>query len=110
MSYDLILKNFVNTEPSLMPSEIIEFSFKQKKSGEQVGIVKTLSRVTYIKRITSDGLDITSVIKIPFFSSIEERNGFIVKNLKNYTQEDIAIFLNLSQSQVSNIIRNYNKK
>ena len=48
------------------------------------------------------------IIKIPLFFSIEDRNNFIMKNLyNNYTQADIAMFLNMSQSQISNIIRKY---
>ncbi len=108
MSYPLIIKNFVDTNPYVKEEEIINFSFKRKENGEQVGIVKIDSGITYIKRITPDGLDTTLIIKIPLFFSIEDRNNFIMKNLyNNYTQADIAMFLNMSQSQISNIIRKY---
>lgn len=106
MSYDLILQNFVLTEPHLQTRDIATCEIKIKQSGERVGIVTTTYGTTFIKRITPDGLDITSIIKLPFFQSIEERNKFIMKHFYGkYTQSDIAIFFNMSQSQISNIIR-----
>ena len=105
MSYDLILKNFIETKPFLKREEIRTFNFKVKQSGEQIGIVSTVYGETFIKRITPDGLDTTSIVKIPFFETIEQRNKFIMKYFyKKYTQADIAIFFNISQPQVHNII------
>ena len=105
-SLKLILKNFVNNEPYLQQNEIISFSFNTKPSGEKIGIVTTTLGETYIKTITPEGLDITSIIKIPLFNSLKTRNEFIKSLYPKYNQVEISLFLNMSQSQVSNILRN----
>lgn len=112
MSYDLVLKNFVQTAPKINQTEIIHFSFVRKISGELIGIVKTISGETHIKRISPNGLDMTLIIKLPLFHTVEDRNNAVVDlyNNKGYNQSDIALFFSMSQSQVSNIIRKYNQK
>lgn len=105
-SLDLILKNFVINKPNLQPNEIIYFSLKTKPSGEKIGIVKTTFGETYIKTITPEGLDITSIIKIPRFNSQKARNDFIKSLYPKYNQGEISLFVGVSQSQVSNILRN----
>lgn len=110
MSFDLITKNFVQDSPNLSPQNIVSFTIKTKQNGEIVGIVSTNMGITYIKTITPDGLKINSTIEIPFFTDNRERNRFIVEVLHErykYTQTDIATFMNMSQSMISNIIKNY---
>lgn len=109
---ELIDINFIKTHPYINPNEVESFSFKRKQNGEMVGIVKTTGGVTFIKTISPDGAELTTMIKIPFFSSIEARNNQILDFYvnKKFTQTDIAIFMGLSQSQVSYIINSLNNR
>lgn len=112
MDYNLIIQNFVNTSPFILEKDITSVSFKLKSNGEQVGIITTRYGTTYVKTITPDGLRTTSIIEIPVFYSRHERDTFIYNTLyrnQGYSQSDIALFLNMSQSQISNIIRNYSR-
>lgn len=101
----LIEENFVNTKPYVSPSSIISFDFKRKQNGELVGILRTNDGITYIKTISPNGTVETTMIEIPVFPTIEDRNKQIFTFYeKGYTQVDISIFMDLSQSQVSRIL------
>lgn len=113
MSYDLILKNFVNTYPFLSSEKIIAFELKQKENGEKIGIVSLEDGKTIIKNITPDGITITTFLEIPNFNNnLELRNKFIydLYKIHKFKQVDIAKFMLMSQSQISNIISSFNKK
>lgn len=101
----LIEENFVNTKPYVNPSSIISFDFKRKQNGELVGILRTNDGITHIKTISPNGMIETTMIEIPVFATTEDRNRQIFDFYrKGYTQSDIAIFLDLSQSQVSRVL------
>lgn len=101
----LIQQNFVNTRPYIDPNSIQSFNFKRKQSGEMVGILRTNDGVTHIKTISPNGMIETTMIEIPVFPTTEDRNKQIFDFYrKGYTQSDIAIFLDLSQSLVSRIL------
>jgi hypothetical protein len=102
----LIEENFVNTKPYVNPSSIMSFDFKRKQNGEVVGILRTNDGVTHIKTISPNGMTETTMIEIPVFPTNEDRNRQILAFYeKGYTQVDISIFMGLSQSQVSRILR-----
>ena len=70
-----------------------------------VGILRTNDGITHIKTISPNGMTETTMIEIPVFSTIEDRNAQIFDFYrKGYTQVDISIFMDLSQSQVSRIL------
>ena len=101
----LIEQNFVNTRPYIDPNSIQSFNFKRKQNGEMVGILRTNDGITHIKTISPNGTIETTMIKIPVFPTIEDRNKQIFAFYeKGYTQVDISIFMGLSQSQVSRIL------
>ncbi len=101
----LLQQNFVKTKPYVDPSTITEFRFGKKQNGELVGILRTNDGITHIKTISPNGTIETTMIKIPVFPTIEDRNKQIFAFYeKGYTQVDISIFMGLSQSQVSRIL------
>lgn len=107
MNYlEIIKTNFIDTAPYIKSNYITSFYFTKKQNGETIGIVKTNYGTTYIKSISPNGTVKTTMIEIPHFNSIEERNEDILHYYKDkkYTQMDIAIYFGLSQAQVSNII------
>ena len=108
MSLNLMKINFIDTTPGLKQENITSFNMTRKENGEIIGIVTTIFGETYIQKITEDGMSIETLIQLPNFSSISERNKSIInfkKNNNNYTQNDIAIIYRLSQSMVSNILK-----
>ena len=101
--------NFIDTKPKLSQENITSFKMTKKENGEIIGIVTTIFGETYIKKITENGMSIETIITLPNFNSIAERNNSIVdfkKKNKNYTQNDIATIYRVSQSTVSNILKN----
>lgn len=101
----LIQQNFVNTRPYIDPNSIQSFNLKRKQSGEMVGILRTNDGVTHIKTISPNGMIETTMIEISVFPTTEDRNRQIFDFYrKGYTQSDIAIFMDLSQSQVSRVL------
>lgn len=107
MAYDLISKNFIETYPNLKVEDIVAFDLRKKENGEQIGVITLVDGRSIVKNITPDGLIITTYIEIPNFAhNIELRNKFIcdLYNIYRYRQADIAKFMLMSQSQISNII------
>lgn len=111
--YNLIEKNFIDTYPFLSQNDIKGFELKCKENGEQIGFVYLNNGKTIIKNVTPDGITITTFIEIPYFgNNLELRNNFIYSlyRVHRYRQADIAKFMSMSQSQISNILSNFNRK
>jgi len=109
-SIALIEKNFIDTKPFVDPNSIDSFSFRKKQNGEIIGILRTTEGITHIKTISPNGTVETTMIEIPIFFNLQERDMQILTFYKKgYTQVDIATFMGLSQSQVSFIINKYKK-
>lgn len=104
----LLQQNFVKTKPYVDPSTIVGFRFDKKQNGELVGILRTNDGKTFIKTISPNGTIETTMIEIPVFATLQDRDRQIVVFYKRgYTQADISIFMGLSQSQVSRILATY---
>lgn len=104
MTNDLI--SIVSKSDSLSEKDLVSLSLgKNKKTGERYLKAKDSDGVTYIGKITASGIKEKRLISIPPFSSKKERDNYI-KELyaKDYTQNDVAEILDISQSTVSNVL------
>ena len=82
-----------------------------KRTGERFFKATTFNGKTFIKKLSITGIKESSYIEIPSYETKEERNK-IIEDLysKNFPQSDIASMLDISQSTVSNILKNVSKK
>lgn len=104
MDYKFVIEsNFVDSYPFISPNEIRAFSIKQRQNGEYIGIVKVANGTQYVKSLFSYN---PTQVTIPIFRNYLDRDLFI-KNLylAGYTQYDISIFMEISQSLVSRILK-----
>ena len=80
-------------------------SYVNKRTGEKIARFTTKDGSTYIGRLTASGIQQASVIKIPPYTSKEERNNLIRELYKKgYTQDEIADILGISQGTVSKVL------
>lgn len=108
-----IIDEFTEKAPYLNANNIVNFNMGIKPStGERFIQVKTTEGKIYIKTISPNGIVDTRVIEIPDFYSKSERDELIVylRTEKKLLQSDIAIYLGVSQSLVSNVLRKRNIK
>lgn len=88
---------------------ITEFSFGRKKRTQTNYIkAKNVQGATYISELDSSGLRIETIIQIPPYNkSDKDTRDKIIKELhsKKHCQDDIADFLDISQSTVSNSLK-----
>lgn len=105
MSNDLI-SAFAN-ETGISSKDFISLKYGVKRrTGERFVKATTFNGMTFIKTLSLNGIETSSLIKIPAFNTKEERD-LIIKDLSNtYTQSDIADMLDISQSTVSNVLKN----
>lgn len=113
MSFDIILNNFVYNTPYIPKENITSFSFKRKRTGEQIALVSTSDGRTLIKTLSLNGVIETKFIEIPmnFYNDKSIRDDIILEFLdKGYTQDDISCFTGVSQSLISAIKIKYRGK
>ncbi len=105
--FPVIVENFVNKPPHLSQSYIVTATYGiRKKTGEKFLKVITIDKQIYIKTIGINGEVKNKYIKIPNFNTKEERDKLIFQlRNKGYIQDDIADFLGISQSTVSNVLK-----
>lgn len=76
-----------------------------KRTGTDYIFVKTDIGDTYVMKQTSKGVKRNSQIQIPDYDSKKERNQIIKEFYSDgYKQEDIAFFMDISQSTVSKVL------
>ena len=91
------------------PNNIINMRQCIKKTGEIFAKATTRDGITLIKSLSPSGIEKDILIKIPSYTSKLERNKIILELSKNFTQNDIADMLDISQSTVSNVLKNLKK-
>lgn len=94
---------------SSLPSEIESMNVRtNKRTNERIIQAKTIDGQSYIGYNSSNGLTDMRRISVPSYSDRAERNEYIyyLYDIKKYTQDEIAAILDISQSTVSNVLRN----
>lgn len=99
--FDLVTNAFPNVD-------FEEFSVKKTQTGGQIAKVTTNTGTTLIREISKSGVVKDSIIEIPYYETKSERDEIILDLLNNHLQEEVADFLGISQSTVSNVL-NKNK-
>ncbi|WP_346867277.1 MULTISPECIES: helix-turn-helix domain-containing protein [unclassified Clostridium] len=102
-----IIQNFTLQAPYLNQMNIISFNMGIKSTtGEKILRVKTIDGKVFIKTISLSGIVSTEFIEIPEFNTSQQRDLLIIDlRKKGLIQDDIADYLNISQSTVSNVLR-----
>lgn len=76
-----------------------------KRTGTDYIFVRTDTGDTYVMKQTSKGVKRKIQIQIPDYDSKKERNQIIKEfSSDGYKQEDIAFFMDISQSTVSKVL------
>lgn len=76
-----------------------------KRTGTDYIFVRTDMGCTYVMKQTSKGIKRKIQIEIPEYDSKKERNQIIKEFYSDgYKQQDIAFFMNISQSTVSKVL------
>lgn len=88
-------------------SDVVSLAFKpNKKTGARIARAVLNDGTTLIKTVTASGVVSETVHRLPEITSVVKRNE-IIKDLakQKFTQETIAAMLDISQSTVSNVLR-----
>lgn len=97
--FDLVAKAF----PKI---DFEEYSVKKNPTGGYVAKITTDTGTTYIKKISKTGVVKNSTVEIPYYETKSERDEIILDLLNdNHLQEEVAEFLGISQSTVSNVLK-----
>lgn len=100
MSNDLI--SAFSGVPEVSAEDIVSLNIGfKKRTGERFAKATTSDGRTFIKTLSRTGVETDSVIKIPAYSTREERDEIIQDLSADYVQDDIADMLDISQSTVS---------
>ena len=88
-------------------SNVVSLAFKtNKKNKSKIARAVFDNGITLIKTVTTTGVEIGQVLKIPEINFISQWNAVIKDLAKNkITQEEIVAMLDVSQATVSNILR-----
>lgn len=103
-----VFKNVDLKEVGKTTANVVSLAFKpNKKTGARIARAVLDDGRTLIKTITATGVISETVHKLPEITSVAQRNS-IIKDLakQKITQETIAAMLDISQSTVSNVLRN----
>lgn len=93
-------------ESQVANEELTSLKIGTKRStGEKFAKATTIDGTTFIKSLSKSGVEQNRTIKIPSYSTKEERNEIIRDLSRDYIQDDIADMLEVSQSTVSNTLR-----
>lgn len=95
----------------LAADDIVSLSYGiKKRSGEQFAKATLNDGTSYIRSLSKSGVDSQTMIKIPEYSSREERDEIVMDLLEKYVQDDVADMMGISQSTVHNIKKKHKKK
>ena len=89
-------------------ANIVSLAFKpNKKTGARIARTVLDDGTTLIKTVTYTGVTLETVHRLPEITSIAQRNT-VIKDLakQKMTQETIAAMLDISQSTISNVLKN----
>ena len=103
-----IFKSVDLKEVGKTTANVVSLALKpNKKTGAKIARAVLDDGRTLIKTITASGVISETVHKLPEITSAAQRNS-IIKDLakQKITQETIAAMLDISQSTVSNVLRN----
>lgn len=103
-----IIDNFINKSPYLNENQIESFNMGIKRStGEKFMKVRTVDGKIFIKIVAPNGIISNEYIDIPPYYTTEQRDELVkyLRYTKGLIQDDIATYLGISQSTVSNILR-----
>ncbi|MBE7031980.1 MAG: helix-turn-helix domain-containing protein [Ruminococcaceae bacterium] len=101
------LLTIFQNEKEIIPENLISLKLGVKKrTGEQFAKATTNDGKTYIKSFSYTGVEEQKLITIPNYLNKNQRNEIIKDLARTYTQDDIADMLGVSQSTVSNVLRN----
>ena len=94
---------------AINPNNIISIKQCIKKTGEIFAKATKKDGKTLIKSLSPLDVEKNMLIEIPSYASKLERNKIIQELSKNFTQDDIADMLDISQSTVSNVLKSFKK-
>ncbi len=103
-----ITENFINKKPFLSENQIESFNMGIKRStGEKFMKVRTVEGKIFIKIVAPNGIISNEYIDIPPYYTTAQRDELVkyLRYKKGLIQDDIATYLGISQSTVSNILR-----
>lgn len=101
-------KDFKNTGKKA--SELVELTFKiNPTSGVRFARAVFEDGSALVKQVTEDTIN-KNMMQFPKITSIPQRNEIIKELNKEYTQQDIAAILDVSQATVSAAIHIVNRK
>lgn len=103
-----VFKNVDLKDVGKTTANIVSLAFKtNRKTGAKIARAVLDDGRTLIKTVTASGVVSETIHKIPEILSIAQRNE-VIKDLakQKINQETIAAMLDISQSTVSNVLRN----
>lgn len=103
-----VFKNVDLKDIGKTTANIVSLAFKtNRKTGARIARAVLDDGRTLIKTVTASGVVSETIHKIPEILSVAQRNE-VIKDLakQKINQETIAAMLDISQSTVSNVLRN----
>ena len=98
-----------NDENKISADDIVSLSYNiNKRNGQKIAKATLANGTSYVQTLTPSGVKIGNTIQIPSYNGAVERSKIVHDLNEHYTQDEIASFLQISQSTVHNDIKKYN--